>query len=202
MVTTDLEQAIQDSQATEVSSHTNGLVSSLHLYCSTQHFHFQIPELHFFFLKKGINTCGSQQGLKNETSQHEKKNGPHSRGPIPNAPKLTFLSLTGVNVPASTSKDARLLCPKLLENKPLNDQLELPLHNTPRQTEQSWDTDSLWWQNYWPLIHFSMLAESYHSLSRMGLALTALGITWEGPDDLAASVFESQEPGLSQAITS
>lgn len=98
---------------------------------------FPNPRITFFFFKKGINTCGSQQGLKNETSQQEKKNGPHSRGPIPNAPKLTFLSLTGVNVPESTSKDARLLCPKLLENEPLNDQLELPLHNTNRTEIQT-----------------------------------------------------------------
>lgn len=54
MVTTDLEQSIQDKYPTEVNSQANELggfffffFSLLHLYCSTQHFDLQNPELHF-----------------------------------------------------------------------------------------------------------------------------------------------------------
>lgn len=51
MVTTDLEQSIQDEYTTEVNSQANELggfffFPLVHLYRSTQHFYLQIPELH------------------------------------------------------------------------------------------------------------------------------------------------------------
>lgn len=120
--------------ATEVSSHTNGLVSLLHLYCSTQHFHFQIPELHFFF-RKGLIHAAVSRGRKMKQHYRKRKTDHIKEGPFPKASKLIFLFLTGVKVPASTSRDAWLLCPKLLENKLLTNRLVQPLCNPPQQTD-------------------------------------------------------------------
>lgn len=96
-------------------------------------------------------------------------------------------------MPASNSRDAQLLCPKLPENKPLNEQAgTAPLRHAPADRtgpllcwSQSQDTDSLWARLLCILL--SMLAEPF-TLLRTGLALTALGITWKWPDYSAASV--------------
>lgn len=142
MVTTDLEHAIQDRHATEVSSHTNGLLSATFILLNSA-LPFPNPPITFlslffflFFLKKRINTCSSQQGQKNKTAQQEKK-WPHGRGTIPKAPTLIFLSLLGVKMPASKSRDAQLLCPKLPENKPLNEQAGTAPYDTPSRQNRS-----------------------------------------------------------------
>lgn len=70
MATTDLEQSIPDKHTTEVNSQANELGGFFgwgflfifiyiftSVYCSTQHFNFQIPELNFS--EKGQINSGS-----------------------------------------------------------------------------------------------------------------------------------------------
>lgn len=138
MVTTDLEQAIQDRHATAVSIHTNVFVSRLQLHCSAQHFHFQIPELHFFF-RKGLIHAAVSRGRKMKQLDRKRKTDHIKEGPSPKASTLILLSLTGIKVPASTSRDTWLLRPRLLEYELLHEQAGTarPLCNPPQQTEQT-----------------------------------------------------------------
>lgn len=89
----------------------------LHLYCSTQHFNLQIPELHFS--EKGQINCGSQQRWENEIAQP--KNWQHFERLISKSYSYPCLGRY-LKVLASAIQDVHVCSLRLLEDQLQNEQ--------------------------------------------------------------------------------